>query len=262
MLDPQPGPYASRAFTTLPHAADTTSPSHLFRLLLLRRLRIPLPLSEQTCRCRRNLDLLGDRRAACSTAAGPRRFFRTCSSRVCREADARVTMHTRVSDLNLRPSHKLRTDELKSLPTACCSLWPSTRTARRCPLIVLAASHEVLGADGARRPHTSPDNWHKPEPPSHPGSRRRSIHLPPSHTQPSVLVLVSLPCDDPAEVEHLPGHLPLGELLAGGGRRYTNGHAHPGAAGTELAFFRGLFFFSHFSFWCLLSTREKGAGKK
>ena len=59
------GPFASRAFTTIPFSPEFHYPSHLFRLLLLRRLRLPLPLTERHCRCRRVLGPLGDHRAAC-----------------------------------------------------------------------------------------------------------------------------------------------------------------------------------------------------
>ena len=37
----QSGPFASRAFTTIPYTNDFAYPSHLFRILLLRRLRLP-----------------------------------------------------------------------------------------------------------------------------------------------------------------------------------------------------------------------------
>ena len=53
MLASQSGPYASRAFTTIPCSDGLSFPSHLFRVLLLRRLRLPLPLTERSCRCRR-----------------------------------------------------------------------------------------------------------------------------------------------------------------------------------------------------------------
>jgi hypothetical protein len=65
MMASQPGPFASRVFTTIPHTPDLAYPNHIFRLLLLRRLRLPLPLTERNCRCRRVLDPLGDHRAAC-----------------------------------------------------------------------------------------------------------------------------------------------------------------------------------------------------
>lgn len=103
MLDSQTGPYAGRAFTTIPYGPDTTYQSHIFRVLLLRRLRLPLPLTERTCRCRRNLDTLGDHRAACAragvlrTRGGP---LEHAAARVRREAGARVTQNTRLADLN------------------------------------------------------------------------------------------------------------------------------------------------------------------
>ena len=104
MLQSQSGPYASRAFTTIPFGPDTSYPSHLFRVLLLRRLRLPLPLSARVCRCRRILDPLGDHRAACAQAGvlrGRGVPLERAAARVCREAGARVTSNTRLSDLNL-----------------------------------------------------------------------------------------------------------------------------------------------------------------
>ena len=44
LLDSQSGPYASRAFTSIPYTAESTYSSEHFRLLMLRRLRLPLPL--------------------------------------------------------------------------------------------------------------------------------------------------------------------------------------------------------------------------
>ena len=104
MLQSQSGPYASRTFTTIPFGLDTTYPSHLFPVLLLRRLRLPLPLSARICRCRRILDPLGDHRAACAQAGvlrGRGIPFKRAAARVCREAGARVTTNTGLSDLNL-----------------------------------------------------------------------------------------------------------------------------------------------------------------
>ena len=65
LLESQAGPHASRPFTTIPYNPNSTYPSPIFRVLLLRRLRLPLPLSARYCRCRRALDFLGDHRAAC-----------------------------------------------------------------------------------------------------------------------------------------------------------------------------------------------------
>ena len=53
----------------IPLGPDTTYPSHLFGVLLLRRLRPPLPLSARICLYRRILDPLSDHDAACAQAA-------------------------------------------------------------------------------------------------------------------------------------------------------------------------------------------------
>ena len=105
LITSQSGPFASRAFTTIPYTNDFAYPSHLFRILLLRRLRLPLPLFARTCRCRRTFDSLGDHRAACAQSGvlrsrgGP---LERAAARVCREAGARVTTHTRLADLNVQ----------------------------------------------------------------------------------------------------------------------------------------------------------------
>ena len=89
----------------MPYTNDFAYPSHLFRILLVRRLRLPLPLFARTCRCRRTFDSLGDHRAACAqsgvlrSGGGP---LERAAARVCREAGARVTTHTRLADLNVQ----------------------------------------------------------------------------------------------------------------------------------------------------------------
>ena len=62
MLDSQSGP---RVLTARPTSPELCLPSPLFRALLFRRLRMPLPLAPAACRCRRGLDALGDHVAAC-----------------------------------------------------------------------------------------------------------------------------------------------------------------------------------------------------
>ena len=105
LLESQTGSHASQAFTTMPYHNDNSYPSHLFRLLLLRRLRLPLPLSARFCRYRRTLDSLGGPRAACAQSGLLRAFggvlLARAVARICREAGARVTTNTRLVDLNL-----------------------------------------------------------------------------------------------------------------------------------------------------------------
>ena len=76
----------------------------LFRVLLLRRLRLPLPLSSRTCRCGRVLDVFGHHRVSCAMAGvlGRRGFaVESISARICREAGGRVSKNVLVRDLDL-----------------------------------------------------------------------------------------------------------------------------------------------------------------
>ena len=77
LLFSQTGPFSSRPFTTVPTCPELTFPSEPLRALLLRRLRLPLPLSARTCRCRRPLDPLGDHRAASITTRRQRALARS-----------------------------------------------------------------------------------------------------------------------------------------------------------------------------------------
>ena len=66
LLLPQAGPHAARAITVFPTSAYLTVTSPLFRVLMLRRLRSPLPVAPRTCACRSRLDPLRDHRADCN----------------------------------------------------------------------------------------------------------------------------------------------------------------------------------------------------
>ena len=59
---------ASVPFTSFPVCRVTRVDTQPFRVLLFRRLRLPLPLSVHSCSCGRRLDVLGDHRAACGRA--------------------------------------------------------------------------------------------------------------------------------------------------------------------------------------------------
>ena len=64
----QGGVGAGLAFSTCPLCRVTRLEPHVFRVLLLRRLRLPLPLSGRSCRCGLPLDSSGHHRAACARA--------------------------------------------------------------------------------------------------------------------------------------------------------------------------------------------------
>ena len=104
LLRSQSGPAAGAAFSALPTSPLTSFTPQCFRILLLRRLRLPLPPSVRACRCGRHLDNLGDHRASCPRAgvlAGRGFAVEAAAARVCREAGARVVMNCMVRDMNL-----------------------------------------------------------------------------------------------------------------------------------------------------------------
>ena len=63
LLLSQSGTYAGRVFTVFPTQTEYRISQAAFRVLLLRRLRLPLPISVRFCRCGQRLDELGDHRA-------------------------------------------------------------------------------------------------------------------------------------------------------------------------------------------------------
>ena len=68
LLRSQRGPFASTALTAIPSSRATRIDCQPFRILLSRRLHLPLPLFHRTCRCGRQFDVFGHHRAACPKA--------------------------------------------------------------------------------------------------------------------------------------------------------------------------------------------------
>ena len=104
MVRSQGGPGAGVPFTVCPTGVETRIDPHLFRTLLLRRLRLPLSMSKRNCRCGRPLDSRGHHRAACARAGvlGRRGFaVESAAARVCREGGARVTTNVLVRDMDV-----------------------------------------------------------------------------------------------------------------------------------------------------------------
>ena len=100
----QAGPGGARALTALPTAPEFRLPSSCFRVVLLRRLRLPVPIGPRRCRCGGALDALGDHRTACPTAGvlGARgAALERAAARVCREAGARVATNVLLRDMNV-----------------------------------------------------------------------------------------------------------------------------------------------------------------
>ena len=104
LIRSQGGPMAGMALSTSPTSHLTRLQPHLFRTILLRRLRQPLPLSERSCGCGRPLDSSGHHRAACAQAGvlGRRGFaVESAAARICREAGGRVRVNVFVRDMDL-----------------------------------------------------------------------------------------------------------------------------------------------------------------
>ena len=90
----QGGPLSARPFVCCPTSRLTKFQPQSFRILLLRRLHLPLPLSSRSCQCGRLLDCLGHHRSACAVAGvlGRRGFaVESAIASICREGGARVS---------------------------------------------------------------------------------------------------------------------------------------------------------------------------
>ena len=104
LIRSQAGPGAGVALRVAPTSRLTSIQPHLFRVVLLRRLRLPLPLSVRSCRCGRAIDIFGHHRAACARAGvlGRRGFaLESAVARICREAGGRVATNTFMRDMDL-----------------------------------------------------------------------------------------------------------------------------------------------------------------
>ena len=93
----QSAPGGSLALTTAPTSVLTKIPPHLFRVVLLRRLRLSLPLSPHACRCGRPIDPFGHHRAACAMtgALGRRGFALESAAAFCVQGGRRTRDHER-----------------------------------------------------------------------------------------------------------------------------------------------------------------------
>ena len=107
---------------------------HLFRTLVLERLRLPLPVTEAFCECGSPLDVWGRHRAACprsgrlrARAVGPEPSL----ARVCREAGATVRCHAKLRDMNVaRAAHSPWSTARRGRDHEVCPHRPGPRQPR------------------------------------------------------------------------------------------------------------------------------------
>ena len=154
LLRSQHGPLASAPFTALPTSKATKVDAQPFRLLLCRRLHLPLPLSMRTCRCGRQLDMFGHHRAACAVAGvlGRRGFPLECAAvQICREAGARVTTNVHVRDMDLAVFNNLDGRRLEVVADGL-TLWHGAQLAIDTTLV------SPLHRDGSARARAADHN--------------------------------------------------------------------------------------------------------
>ena len=96
---------AGTAIAFAPTAPEYTIQPHLFRVLLLERLQLPLTITEVACEgCQAPLDAHGRRRAACPRSGRLKKRatpIERVLARICREAGARVTFNAFLRDMNV-----------------------------------------------------------------------------------------------------------------------------------------------------------------
>ena len=155
LMRSQHGPLASAAFTALPTSRATRIDPQPFRLLLCRRLHLPLPLSHRTCRCGRQLDQFGHHRAACSEAGvlGRRGFpLERAAAQICREGGAWVTTNMFVRDMDLVAFDALDNRRLEVVADGL-TLWRGAQLALDTTMV------SPLRRDGTARPRAAARLW-------------------------------------------------------------------------------------------------------
>ena len=134
--------------TTLPTAPEFRIDNALFRIILLRRLRMQLPHGPARCRCRRAMDTYGDHRAACPHAGvlKPRGIpLEKAVARICREAGARVQHNVMLADMNL--DHPVADSRQIEVVANGLPLWHGAQLAVDATLVC------PVGRDGRPRPN-------------------------------------------------------------------------------------------------------------
>ena len=132
----QAGTGGGVALSTCPTCRLTRFDAQVFRVLLMRRLQMPLPLTARNCRCGHFLDVFGHHRAACARAGVLSKrgvALESATARIFREAGGRVTTNVLVRDPDLEGPGPGQVDarRLKLQLTGChCSVERSSQSMR------------------------------------------------------------------------------------------------------------------------------------
>ena len=135
-LCPHSGPGASSTLHGSPTSVEFKLDQHVFRTIVLERLRLPLDLM---CECGARLDVWGHLRRACPRsgrlrvrATAPERTL----ARMCRETGARVRWQARLRDMNVRPHVRVlmnaRVDHREAQALLCQTHGIRSRSRNAC----------------------------------------------------------------------------------------------------------------------------------
>ena len=114
LLRSQGGPLASAPFVSFPMSRFARLEPQVLRVLFLRRLRLPLPLTARACPCGRPLDDLGHHRSACAVAGTlGRRGFPLENADLSRGRWKRVRTNIYVRDMDLGVVNQFDTRRLE-----------------------------------------------------------------------------------------------------------------------------------------------------
>ena len=118
------GRNAGVALAHAPTTPECTVAHLMFRVLLLERLHLPLPVTEAVCSCGTTLDPHGKHRAACSLNGWLKKRatpIERMVERIFREAGARVRFNALLQDMNVGiPSADERRIEVLAQDLPCC----------------------------------------------------------------------------------------------------------------------------------------------
>ena len=155
-------PLVATPFVSVPTNRFSKFDPQSFRVLLRRRLRLPIPLSSRSCRCGCQLDPLGHR-AGCSEAGvlGRRGFaLERAAAQVCREAGGRVSSNVLVRDMDLSVFNQFDSRRLEVVADGL-TLWNGSQLAIDTTLVSplhrdgtarrRAADHNGVALEHARR---------------------------------------------------------------------------------------------------------------
>ena len=162
----QRGPFAAAPFVALPTSRFSKFDAQVFRVLLRRRLRLPLPLSSRSCRCGRFLDPLATTGAGCSEAGvlGKRGFpLERAAEQVCREAGARVSTNVFVETWTWRNTTFWTIEGWRWWRTASlCGTVPSWRLTRHWCRLCTGMALRRKGPHTTELPSSTPAGGNPP----------------------------------------------------------------------------------------------------